>query len=325
MNELYPLKFKSILKERIWGGEKLKTIYGKQGNCKACGESWEISAVEGDISIVSNGFLEDNNLQDLIETYMGDLVGDKVYDKFGIEFPLLIKFIDAMDDLSIQVHPDDVMARARHNSYGKTEMWYVLDAEPEAKLISGFNHDTSKEEYLKHLEDKKLYDILNSEPVVPGDTFFIPAGRVHAIGAGIMLAEIQQTSDITYRIYDWERVDFEGNPRELHTELALDAIDYTYHSDIKTNYRNVKNQHVTLASCDYFTTRKIVFDQITERDYLDIDSFVIYICCDGKFEINYNGKENITVVKGETILIPAIIQNVKLIPSGTAEILEVFI
>lgn len=325
MNELYPLKFKPILKERIWGGQKLKNILGKNGDCITCGESWELSAVEGDVSIVENGFLKDNNLQEIIEVYMGDLVGDKVYEKYGDEFPLLIKFIDAMDDLSIQVHPDDTLARERHNSYGKTEMWYVMEAEPEASLISGFNQTISKDDYLKHLEGKKLYDILNRETVVEGDTFFIPAGRVHAIGAGILLAEIQQTSDITYRIYDWDRVDFEGNPRELHTELALDAIDYAYHTDIKTNYKNRRNEHVTLASCEYFTTRKILFDKPVDRDYLDVDSFVIYICCKGQFDIEYGNNEKLTVVRGDTVLLPASMDHVMLRPEKETEILEVFI
>lgn len=325
MNELYPLKFKAILKDRIWGGQKLKTMFGKQGKCNVCGESWEISAVEGDISIVENGFLKNNNLSELIEIYMGDLVGDMVYEKFGLEFPLLIKFIDANDDLSIQVHPDDALALKRHESFGKTEMWYVVEADRGASLISGFNKQITKEEYLSHLNNKTLKQILNRVPVTAGDTFFIPAGRVHAIGAGILLAEIQQTSDITYRIYDWDRVDANGKSRELHTDLAIDAIDYKYYSDVKSEYKEKINDVVELAKCQYFTTNKIKFNKAIERDYINIDSFVIYICCNGEFDLFYNTNEKIEVVKGQTILLPALFKDVKLVPKGETDILEVYI
>ena len=325
MSQLYPLKFKPLLKDRIWGGNKLKTILAKQGKCSSCGESWELSAVEDNISVVSNGFLKNNNLEELIEIYMGDLVGDKIFDKYGIEFPLLIKFIDANDDLSIQVHPNDKMAQERHHSYGKTEMWYVMDANPGATLISGFNKKTSQEEYIKHLNGKTLKQILNIQNVKPGEVFFIPAGRVHAIGSGILLAEIQQTSDITYRIYDWDRTDADGNTRELHTELALEAIDYNYHSEIKTVYENKVNSIVNLARCEYFTTNKIVLNKPMERDFIEIDSFVIYICCGGSFDLLYNDNEKITVSKGETILLPAVCKNISLIPTTETEVLEVYI
>lgn len=323
--QLYPLKFKPILKENIWGGEKLKSVLGKQGKCTSCGESWEISAVQGNISIVENGFLKNNNLQEIIEVYMGDLLGDKVYDKFGLEFPLLIKFIDANDDLSIQVHPDDTLAMQRHRSFGKTEMWYIMDTQPEATLISGFNKQISKEDYLNHLANKSLRQILNRIPVAKGDVFFIPAGRVHAIGSGILLTEIQQTSDITYRIYDWDRVGANGKSRELHTDLAVDAIDYNYVSEVKTTYTEQQNPAVNLARCPYFTTNKISLNKPLERDYIELDSFIIYICCEGSFTLKYNSTEKIEVVKGQTILLPAIIKNVTLIPESTTEILEVYI
>ena len=325
MNQLYPLKFKPILKERIWGGNKLKAVYGKPGKCEMCGESWEISAVPGDVSMVENGFLKNNDLVELIEIYMGDLVGDNVYEKFGLDFPLLIKFIDANDDLSIQVHPDDNLALKRHQSFGKTEMWYVMDVNADAGLISGFNKQITREEYLNHLNDGTLRKILSKIPVNKGDAFFIPAGRVHAIGAGILLAEIQQTSDITYRIYDWDRVDASGKPRELHNDLALDAIDYKYYDDVKTAYTDKDNTPVKIAQCQYFTTNKIVFTKMLERDYIEIDSFVIYVCCDGAFDIVYNDNEKIEVGKGQTVLLPAIFKNVKLIPKLSAEILEVYI
>ncbi len=325
MNELYPIKFKPILKDRIWGGNKLKTLFKKEGKCTTCGESWELSAVQGDISVVTNGFLKGNNLQELIEVYMGDLVGEKVYERFGIEFPLLIKLIDATDDLSIQVHPDDELAHKRHDSFGKTEMWVVMDAEKGAKLISGFNKKIDKTEYLKHVEGKTLKNILNSEEVEEGDVFFIPAGRVHAIGAGILLAEIQQTSDITYRIYDWDRVDAAGKSRELHTELALDAIDYSIHNSYKTEYEKVLNKTVNIATCPYFTTNIIQLDQPVRKDYNFIDSFVIYICLHGELILKTENDFVEKIGTGETILIPASLKEIDIIPVKESKILEVYI
>lgn len=324
-NTLYPLKFRPIYKDTIWGGEKLKTILNKKEASSTCGESWELSGVNNNISEVCNGFLEGNNLEELIEIYMGDLIGDAVYDQFGLEFPLLIKFIDANDKLSIQVHPDDELAKERHDSFGKTEMWYVMQAEKDANLIVGFNKNTDKSNYLKHLEEKRLTEILNFETVKEGDVYFIPAGRVHAIGSGILLAEIQQTSDVTYRIYDWDRVDKDGNPREMHTKLAVDAIDYKSYPEYKTNYQSKKNTTTKLVSCPYFETNNILFDTQIEKDYYLIDSFVIYICLDGEFDIQYNENQRERVFKGETVLIPACLNNISLIPLKTTKILEVYI
>jgi mannose-6-phosphate isomerase len=324
MNELYPLKFKPIIKETIWGGTKLKDVLGKTTPSDKCGESWELSGVQGHLSIVSEGFLKGNNIQELTEIYMGDLVGEKVYEKFGIEFPLLIKFIDANDVLSIQVHPDDETSKKRHNAYGKTEMWYVMENKPRAELICGFKKDVSKDEYLKALSNGKLTDILNSEKVAAGDCFFIPAGRVHAIGAGILLAEIQQTSDITYRIYDFDRKDAEGKSRELHTELAVDIIDYKAHNEYKTKYEEQLNKTIDLVDCEYFTTRTLCFDSTLARDFNIIDSFVIYIATEGSFDIIHNG-EKTTVNKGETVLVPALLKEFKLSAHGKAKALEVYI
>ncbi|MCF6358465.1 MAG: class I mannose-6-phosphate isomerase, partial [Draconibacterium sp.] len=237
MNGLYPLKFKPILLDKIWGGDRINTILNKDlGELPNCGESWEISGVEGNISLVENGFLAGNNLQEIIEIYMGDLVGDSVFKKFGEEFPLLIKFIDAQQDLSIQVHPNDELSKKRHNAYGKTEMWYIIDAKEDALINSGFEGEVTKEQYLKYVEKGNLTDLLHFDKVVEGDVFFIPAGRVHAIGKGVLVAEIQQTSDVTYRIFDYNRKDDKGNLRELHTKLAVDAIDFSYLEEYKTKY-----------------------------------------------------------------------------------------
>lgn len=326
MEGLYPLKFAPIYKEKIWGGNKIKTILNKDfGDLPNCGESWELSGVEGNVSVVSNGFLAGNTIEELIEIYMGDLVGDQVFETFGIEFPLLIKFIDANDDLSIQVHPDDKLSKERHNAFGKTEMWYVLQADKGSQLQSGFNQQVDEDKYLFKLEHNELTDILNFEEVAAGDVFFIPAGRVHAIGKGILLAEIQQTSDVTYRIFDYDRCDKEGNPRELHTELSLAAIDYTLYPEYKTKYEPKPNESVELASCKYFTTNTLELTKAIEKDYNKLDSFVIYLCLEGELQIDTESGSEL-VQKGDTLLIPASIENVVLKPtSASVKLLEVYI
>ena len=324
--QLYPIKFKPIPKETIWGGNKLVSVLSKDfPSNKKIGESWEISGVKNDISLVSNGELKGKSLNDLIHQFGGRLLGKKVSERFGKEFPLLIKFIDADDALSIQVHPDDELAKKRHNSFGKTEMWYVLDAEKDANLIVGFNQEIDPKRYQQKLSEGKLEEILNLEKVQNGSCYFIPAGRVHAIGKGILLAEIQQTSDITYRMYDWNRVDKEGKSRELHTELALDAIDYSMEENYATKYVSEINKTTELVQCDYFTTNQLIFDKNKRCNYSNLDSFVIYICLDGEFEISCKGKEKTSVKKGESILIPAELKELTLIPVGKAECLEVYI
>jgi len=325
VNNLYPLKFKPIFKEKIWGGQKINTILKKDFSpLSNCGESWEISSVKDNVSLVSNGFLEGNDLNELIEVYMGDLVGDKVYEKFGNEFPLLIKFIDANDFLSVQVHPNDALAHKRHNTFGKTEMWYIIQADENAKLISGFNREVDQNIYQKNLNDKTLKEILNYEAVKAGDAYFIPAGRVHAIGPGILLAEIQQTSDITYRIYDWDRIDDKGNSRELHTKQALEAIDYKHLSNYKTIYEEKLNKTTQIVNCPYFTTNTLHINKPFQKEYYSIDSFVIYMCVDGELQIATQNS-NVSLKKGETILIPADIKSINLIPQKETKLLEVFI
>lgn len=326
MSGLYPLKFKSIYLDKIWGGKRINTVLNKDyGNLPNCGESWEISGVEGNISVVDNGFLAGNNLQELIEIYMGDLVGDKIFKQFGEEFPLLVKFIDAQDDLSIQVHPDDKLSKERHNAFGKTEMWYVVDTEKGALINSGFNQQLSKEQYLKQIENGKLTNLLHYDETQEGDVFFIPAGRVHAIGKGVLVAEIQQTSDVTYRIFDYNRKDDKGDERELHTDLAVDAIDFSHKDEYKTKYKAIQNQSTELVSCDYFTTNILKFDQTLEKDYSQLDSFIIYLNLEGKFEIEFDG-ETFLVEKGETVLIPASLETFQLKPlSKEVKTLEVYI
>lgn len=326
MQDLYPLTFQTIFKEKIWGGEKIRTVLGKDFSpLSNCGETWEISGVKGNESMVRNGQLAGYSLPEVIRTFKGDLVGEKVFEKFGDEFPLLVKFIDANDDLSIQVHPDDALAKARHDSFGKTEMWYVIQADENAKLVSGFNKPIDKETYLKYFNEKKLFDILNQEIVHSDDVYFLPAGRVHTIGKGLLIAEIQQTSDITYRIYDFDRRDANGNTRELHVDQALDAIDYQYFDDYKTQYEAANNQPSSLVECDYFHTQKIVFDEIVERNYTDLDSFVIYVCLEGEFELGYGPSQSIRVNKGDAVLVPACFKEIGLHPLKPSNILESYV
>ena len=325
MNTLYPLRFKPILKETLWDGSALRERYGKRASPGArVGESWEINGMTGASSVVVNGFLKGNSLEEITEVYMGDLVGDSVYEKYGNEFPLLVKLIDARDTLSIQVHPDDALATERHHAWGKTEMWYVIDAEPGALIYTGFRKKSGREEYLAHLADNTVAGLINATPVTTGDAFFIPAGTVHAIGAGVLLAEIQQTSDVTYRIYDWDRVDVDGRPREMHTELALDAIDFDRDDAGLIRIAPETNQAVMLAECGYFRASLLQFDRPLIKDVSLTDSFVIYICTESMAVIDCLGHTE-EVKAGETIMIPAAADSVTLIPQGRATLLEVSI
>lgn len=321
----YPIKFEPILKEKIWGGEKLMSLLGKKSGRKNIGESWEVSDVEGDTSVVSNGELKGKTLKELIFEFEGDLVGEKIFEKFGTKFPLLIKFIDARTPLSIQLHPHDKLARERHNSFGKTEMWYVMQADNKANLIVGFKKDVTSKEYLHHLKNKTLVDILNFDEVGKGDVYFIPTGRVHAIGAGVLLAEIQQTSDVTYRIYDWDRVDDEGNYRELHTEDAIEAIDYSSQKKNKSAYKKVENQTSIIVSCPYFTTNIFPINNKVNVNHSNKDSFVIYMCVKGEVSFIYDNNSSVSLKVGETLLIPAALKEFTINSNVQSELLEVYI
>ncbi len=322
---LYPLKFKTIYKDKIWGGEKIQTILGKDFSpLPNCGETWELSGVDGNISEVSNGAHAGKPLTDLINLYGADLLGKRIKDQYGKEFPLLIKFIDANDDLSIQVHPDDELAQKRHNSFGKTEMWYIMQADEGASLISGFSQQVDKTSYQKAFDDGKLEEILNREPVTAGDVFFLPAGRVHTIGKGLLLAEIQQTSDVTYRIYDFDRKDAEGNLRELHVQEALDAIDYQKYDQYKTTYTDQQDERVDLVKCQYFTTHKLALSKNFKVDHSGLDSFKIYICLEGSARlVTSEGSEEISM--GDVVLVPAMIEAYTFETSEGTTLLESYI
>jgi mannose-6-phosphate isomerase len=318
--KLYPLQFEPILKERIWGGEKLKTILHKPIDSTITGESWELSTVEGDVSVVSNGLLKGKSVMDIINEVPSELLGSSVYKTFGKQFPLLFKYLDAREDLSIQVHPNDALAKKRHNSFGKTEMWYVMQADPDARIIVGFKKDATAAEYIQHLDDKTLLSLLDDIKVTDGDAFFLDTGTVHAIGAGLVIAEIQQTSDITYRLYDFDRKDANGQTRELHVDLALEAINYKKVDSHKL-YTKKSNSSNTIVDCPYFTTNFIPLDGEIETVKTG-ESFTVYMCVVGTFAISY---ESVTYdyKKGDTVLIPAAMKSYLL--SGKASILEIYI
>ena len=323
-SNLYPLKFKPILKSIIWGGSDISKFKNIEPIQEGIGESWEISGVPGDISIIENGALAGISLKTILSEKREKLVGSEVYHKFGNKFPLLIKFIDAQDDLSIQVHPDDKLAGERHNSFGKTEMWYVVKAAPGAFLYTGFEKQITPEEYEKSIEDNSFTDSLKKHMVKEGDVFFLPAGRVHAIGAGCFIAEIQQTSNITYRIYDYNRKDAQGNSRELHTELAKDAIDFKLYDTYKTEYRKELNKPVELVTCPYFTTNLLELNEFTKRDYSQKDSFVIYMCLEGSLNLVDNKGNTLHIERGESLLIPAETNYIEISPNNYCKLLEVF-
>lgn len=322
---LYPLKFKPIYKTKLWGGNRLQRYYRHDAaGAAGVGETWDVSAVRDNESVVENGFLAENTLPELIEVYLGDLVGDAVYERYGNEFPLLVKLIDAAQHLSIQVHPNDDIAAERHQSWGKTEMWYVLDAAPDAFIVAGFTRAIDKAEYLKLVSENRLEEVLQKHPVSKGDVFFIPAGCVHSIGAGCVLLEIQQTSDITYRIYDYNRTDANGNPRELHTDLAVDAIDFEHWKNEKIALPHQHNTLQTVVKCPYFTSNLMILTKPQEYDLAPIDSFVLLTVLEGHVTCRY-GDEYITAVDGETLLIPAEMNELLLVPTGEAKLLETYV
>lgn len=318
---MYPLKFKPILKSTIWGGERIIPYKQFVDTQKQVGESWELSGVKGNESVIVNGKYAGLTLPDLIAQEGANLLGVKNYERFGQEFPLLIKFIDARQDLSIQVHPNDKLAWERHQSKGKTEMWYVVSADEGAHLRSGFAKQVTPAEYEASVNDDTITDLLTDYLIQPGDVFFLPAGRVHSIGAGAFIAEIQQTSDITYRIYDFKRRDANGNTRELHTELAKEAIDYTVESDYRTHYIARENQEVELVSCSYFTTSLYELTQEFTLDYSALDSFVVLICMSGQATFMTDSGDEFVMHQGETVLLPATAQWLHIRPVGKCNLL----
>ncbi len=321
---LYPLKFRPILKDRIWGGQRLKTLYNKEyPDLKLnYGESWELSPVHGSMSLVTNGMLKGNTIGELVEIYMGDLLGEQVFNEYGANFPLLIKLIDAADSLSVQVHPDDNMANELHGANGKSEMWYVLHAEEGAEIVSGLKPNVTKLHFASAMDSGEVVGLLNSYSVLPDDFFYIPAGTVHAIGKNIVLLEVQQASDITYRIYDWDRIDSNGQPRELHKQQALEAIDFNSKGNGKLRITPISNQSQNLLKCKYFNINRLNLTVPFEIDRYTFDSFALYFCVDGSFKLIYQEGE-VNVGTGELVLVPAEIKAFSISPKNTAKVIEV--
>ncbi len=320
ISKIYPLQFTPILKDRLWGGIKLKSVLHKSITSKNVGESWEISSVDGDVSIVSNGVLAGMSLNDLIDSNPDAILGTHVHKQFGKQFPLLFKFLDAQKDLSIQVHPNDELAKKKHNSYGKTEMWYVIQADENATIIGGFNKKSNPEEFLNKITNQSLVSILDVKKVEKEDAFFLETGTVHAIGAGILIAEIQQTSDITYRLYDFDRKDELGNKRELHIDIALEAINFEKVT-VQKKYDRISNQPNVMVDCPYFTTNFIPLDGnllCTKNG----KSFTVLMCVHGSFTLEGEG-EKYYYQLGDTILIPAALKTYTIY--GKASILEIYI
>lgn len=323
---LYPLKFKPIHKTKLWGGDKLKN-YRRHDGVKddRVGETWDVSTVKGSESVVENGFLQGNTLGELVEVYLGDLVGDRVYERYGNDFPLLVKLIDSAQHLSIQVHPDDAMAAERHHAFGKTEMWYILDAEPEAFVVAGFTRPVDKAEYLRLVAENRLEEVLRKFPVKKGDAVFIPAGCVHSIGAGCVILEVQQASDVTYRIYDYNRVDADGRRRELHTDLAADAIDFEHWKNEKMELRpTLDGNPLRLVACGYFTADILSLSKERTLDLAALDSFVLLTALEGRALCRYDGGE-MELTAGETVLVPAEMDELAIVPEGEAKLLETYI
>ena len=325
---MYPIKFKPILKQHIWGGETLLEMKKGQSvrvdRSKVYGESWDVSGIDGDLSVISNGFFKGNNLQEAIEVYMGEIVGESVFERYGLSFPLLLKTLHCKDRTSVQVHPDDDLAAERHDSCGKTEMWYVVSAEPGATLYIGFKDPKiTREQYIDAVAQGTVADIIEPVSVKAGDAFLIPSGTVHSISGGVTLIEIQQPVDLTYRIFDWNRVDEKGNSRELHTAYAVDAIDFTSNvAACKKEYKARTNEAVEIVKCDYFTCNILSVEGTAERNLSSLDSFVLYYCTEGNAEI-VTDDGNETIRKGEVVLIPADANEITI--SGRATLLEYYI
>ncbi len=317
---LYPIKFKPIYKSKVWGGIKIREIKADKKVPADCGESWEVSAVQGDISIVANGFLKGNSIEEIIEIYMGEVVGDKVFDKFGIEFPVLLKIIEAKENLSVQVHPDNKTSASRHNAWGKTEMWYILDADDDSTLISGFNQDTNSKILFDSITNGDFEKLVNQPIVKTGEVYYIPSGRLHSLGKGVTIVEIQQTSDVTYRVYDYGRVG-----RELHLDLAEEVIDYKHINDVKTKFSHFPDKSNKIIQNEFFTVNFLPVMNTLVKDYYELDSFVLYYCINGGITIITEGNENVKIKKGETVLIPAAIKSLSIRPDLYSEILEIYI
>ncbi len=315
-------KFKPIFKQTLWGGERIASFKQMSDADKQIGESWELSGIDGSVSVVSEGSHQGETLLQLLAEQKGQLVGHSVYARYGNEFPLLFKFIDACKDLSIQVHPDDEMAQRYHQKHGKSEMWYVVKTDPGAHLYAGFSHTITPEEYVRRVKEDSITEVLNDCQIQAGDVFYLPAGRIHSLGSGSFVAEIQQASDVTYRVYDFKRKDADGNYRDLHTELAQEALDYEAISDCRTAYEPCKDHPVLLVRTPYFMVTLYDLTQARTCDYRAVDSFVVLMALEGKCRLQTDSGETMEMRAGETVLLPASMHSLQITPCGTVKFLE---
>lgn len=316
--------FRPLFKERIWGGRELSAYKQMENVGDGIGESWELSGLSGDETCVEQGPYAGFTLTQLVECEREALVGKNVYKRFGSNFPLLVKFIDAEQDLSVQVHPNDELAQQRHGCCGKSEMWVVVNTQEGAHLLSGFNTEITVEEYEQRVANSTLHEVLNRYEVKPGDVFFLPSGRVHSIGAGCLICEIQQSCDITYRIYDHGRVDAQGRPRQLHIEEAREAIDFTPCKDVQVQPATLDCPLQTLVESPYFTTNRLHLENTMGIDVADVDSFIVYVCLHGKCLIQSEGEE-VMLTAGHTVMLAADAEEVTIHPDTDCELLEVYI
>ena len=325
--KLYPFLFEPNLHSVVWGGNQLRPYKGLTPSQEPIGESWEVSAVPSSTSIISNGECKGRKLTDVIDEYPEAILGKAVNEKYGGKLPLLVKFIDAKRDLSIQVHPNDEMAQREHGKMGKSEMWYVIKADEGAHLYAGFKDEITAEEYQQRIVDGTITDVLADHKVKAGDVFYLPAGRVHAICGGIMLAEVQQSSDVTYRIYDYNRSGMDGKPRELHTELAAKALDYHVEDNYRTEYEDNSNKAIHIIETPYFDVRVMEVSQPFHRNLIKYDSFIITMCIEGDCKIRIRSTEEEIILKeGNSALIPAAIADYDVIPTkATSKMLDAFI
>ena len=324
---LYPFLFEPNLHQVVWGGNNLRPYKGLEPSDEPIGESWEVSAVPSSTSIISNGEFQSRDLISVINEYPEEILGKAVNEKYHSQLPLLVKFIDAKKDLSIQVHPNDEMAMREHGKMGKSEMWYIIKAEPGAHLYAGFKQEITPHEYQKRVEDGSITEVLADHQVKAGDVFYLPAGRVHAICGGILLAEVQQSSDVTYRIYDYNRPGMDGKPRQLHTEQAAKALNYHVEDNYRTDYPDTTNRAIRIIDTPFFDVRVMEISKSFHRDLKKYDSFVISMCIEGDCTIIIRGTgEKLTLRQGHSTLIPAAIADYDIIPlQGTTRILDAFI
>jgi len=324
---LYPLLFEPILHQVVWGGHRLRPYKGLMPSDEPIGESWEVSAVPSSISIISNGRWAGRDLVSVIEENPSEILGRAVFSKYGAHLPLLVKFIDAERDLSIQVHPNDAMARRLHGKSGKSEMWYVIKADEGSFLYAGFKQPLTAGEYQQRVADGSITEVLAKHMVRPGDVFYLPAGRVHAICGGILLAEVQQSSDVTYRIFDYNRPGLDGKPRELHTALAAEALDFHVEQRYQTVYTPYVNRATQIVDTPFFDVRIMEITEPFHRNLLKYDSFIISMCIDGECKIRIRGTGGeILLRQGHSTLIPAAIADYDILPiSPAVRLLDAFI